>query len=45
MVIFIWTFVSGWANTGALDVSVASLISGFGNIGNNLSGLFFQGTT
>ncbi len=34
--------VSGIANTGVLPFSVASLVSGVSNIGNNLSG-FFRG--
>lgn len=37
--------VSGFANTGVLDVAVTSLVSGIANVGNNVSGLFFRGMT
>jgi len=33
------------ARFGALDLAVTSFVSGFANVGNSLSGLFFRGTT
>jgi hypothetical protein len=37
--------ISGLGNTGVLDLTLKSFVSGIGNVGNNLSGPFFRGTT
>ncbi|TDK90192.1 PPE family protein, partial [Mycobacterium paragordonae] len=36
--------MSGFGNTSSLDIAIAGLISGVGNIGNRLSGIFLQGS-